>query len=81
MPSHRTAACHHGGRRQRSACNIRILSQPAGRFWTFQDIEAALFISLAVILLAVTVRRLGRAQHPTGSRQIHTKTGAREKWF
>jgi hypothetical protein len=57
------------------------MADPADSEAPTVGIEAALFISLAVILLAVTVRRLGRAQHPTGSRQIHTKIGAREKWF
>lgn len=36
----------------------RIISQPADRFWTFQSIEAALFISLSVILISIAIWRL-----------------------
>lgn len=38
----------------------KIVYQPAGRFWTFQVIEASLFVGLTVILLLVTVWRLRR---------------------
>jgi hypothetical protein len=30
--------------------------QPAGRFWAFQGIEAAIFVALAAVLLAVAYR-------------------------
>ncbi len=36
----------------------RILYQPADRFWTFQTIEAALFIGLATALLGIAIWRL-----------------------
>ena len=36
----------------------RILYQPADRFWTFQAIEAALFIGLAAVLLSIAIWRL-----------------------
>jgi hypothetical protein len=29
--------------------------QPSGRFWTFQAIEAGIFVSLALVLTAVSV--------------------------
>lgn len=36
--------------------------QPAGRFWTFQAIEAGIFVALAVLLAAATVTILRRRQ-------------------
>lgn len=40
----------------------RIVSyQPAGRFWTFQLLEAGLFVALAVILVLIAVRLIRRA--------------------
>jgi hypothetical protein len=40
----------------------RALSfQPADRFWTFQAIEAGIFVALAVALLAATVWLLRRS--------------------
>jgi hypothetical protein len=38
--------------------HLRVVYQPANRFWTFQLIEAALFIGLAAALLVLTVRLL-----------------------
>jgi hypothetical protein len=29
--------------------------QPSGRFWTFQAIEAGIFVSLTLVLIAVSV--------------------------
>ncbi|WP_433176376.1 ABC transporter permease subunit [Actinoallomurus sp. CA-150999] len=40
--------------------HLRVVYQPANRFWTFQIIEAAVFIGLAVVLLGVAVRLLHR---------------------
>ncbi|MEV0405303.1 ABC transporter permease subunit [Actinoallomurus sp. NPDC050550] len=40
--------------------HLRVVYQPASRFWTFQIIEAALFIGLAAVLLCVSVRLLSR---------------------
>jgi hypothetical protein len=40
-----------------------ITYQPAGRFWTFQLIEAGVFVGLAAVLLALTVWRVRR--HPS----------------
>jgi hypothetical protein len=37
-----------------------VTYQPAGRFWTFQLIEAAIFVGLAAVLLAATVWRVKR---------------------
>jgi hypothetical protein len=37
---------------------FRVLYQPADRFWTFQIIEAALFIGLAMGLLGIAIWRL-----------------------
>jgi hypothetical protein len=37
-----------------------VYYQPAGRFWTFQYIEAGIFVGLAVILLAVVIWRVRR---------------------
>jgi hypothetical protein len=34
--------------------------QPAGRFWTFQLIEAAVFVALAAVLLAMVARLVRR---------------------
>lgn len=39
---------------------LEIVYQPASRFWTFQAIEAGLFIGLAAAVLAVAVWRLHR---------------------
>lgn len=30
--------------------------QPAGRFWTFQGIEAAIFVALAIVVVAIAYR-------------------------
>lgn len=38
--------------------HLKILYQPADRFWTFQIIEAGLFIGLAAVLLSTAVYRL-----------------------
>jgi hypothetical protein len=38
----------------------RILYQPAGRFWTFQIIEAALFTGVAAALVGIAIWRLRR---------------------
>src|SRR5262249_49119647 len=40
--------------------HLKVVYQPADRFWTFQIIEAALFIGLAVVLLGISVRLLSR---------------------
>ena len=40
------------------ALQYRILYQPADRFWTFQTIEAGLFIGLAAALLGIAIWRL-----------------------
>jgi hypothetical protein len=60
LPSDRTSA----GRVDRTtepmgAYNLHIY-QPAGRFWTFQLIEAGVFIALAAVLLALTIHRVRR---------------------
>jgi hypothetical protein len=34
---------------------VRTIYQPAGRFWLFQEIEAALFLGLAGLLLVLAV--------------------------
>jgi hypothetical protein len=39
---------------------ITELYQPASRFWTFQGIEAGIFVALAIILLGLTVWRIRR---------------------
>ncbi|GAA4621360.1 ABC transporter permease [Actinoallomurus vinaceus] len=39
---------------------LRVVYQPADRFWTFQVIEAALFIGLAAVLLGISIRLLHR---------------------
>ena len=38
-----------------------LVYQPADRFWTFQAVEAAIFVALALVLVAVTFRLLRRA--------------------
>ncbi len=38
--------------------HLKIVYQPAARFWTFQVIEACLFIGLAAVLLSAAVWRL-----------------------
>jgi hypothetical protein len=38
--------------------HLKIVYQPADRFWTFQIIECGLFIGLAVIILGITAWRL-----------------------
>jgi len=43
-------ACLHGHR-----LSELIFYHPAGRFWLFQGIESAIFVSLSVALLAGTV--------------------------
>jgi len=40
--------------------HLKIVYQPASRFWTFQIIEAALFTGLAAVLVGITVWRLHR---------------------
>ena len=40
--------------------HLKVVYQPAGRFWTYQIVEASLFIGLAVALLGTTVRLLHR---------------------
>ena len=46
----------------RGAYNFEIY-QPASRFWAFQSIEAAIFLTLALLLLFATIwwvrRRMG----------------------
>ncbi|GAB2851988.1 ABC transporter permease [Actinoallomurus bryophytorum] len=39
---------------------LRVVYQPAGRFWHFQIIEASLFVGLAAALLAIAIWRLHR---------------------
>jgi hypothetical protein len=39
---------------------LKVVYQPAGRFWTFQVIEAALFVGVAVALLSLAVWCLDR---------------------
>ncbi|MGH3374532.1 MAG: hypothetical protein ACRDP6_07325 [Actinoallomurus sp.] len=38
--------------------HLKVVYQPAGRFWTFQVIEASLFTGLAAILLSITIWHL-----------------------
>jgi hypothetical protein len=38
--------------------HLKVVYQPANRFWTFQIIEAALFIGLAAALLSITIWHL-----------------------
>jgi len=38
--------------------------QPADRFWTFQGIEAAVFVALAIALALIAAWLLGRRRHP-----------------
>jgi hypothetical protein len=40
------------------ALQYRLLLQPANRFWTFQTIEAALYIGLAAALIGIAIWRL-----------------------
>jgi hypothetical protein len=38
--------------------HLRVVYQPAGRFWRFQMIEASLFVGLAATILAIAIWRL-----------------------
>jgi len=43
---------------QQIGLHIQSVYQPGSRFWTFQGIESAIFVVVAVGLFAISVRRV-----------------------
>jgi hypothetical protein len=65
LPHHlANANCHLSHFSCLAAAGVRQIFtyQPATRYWTFQSIEAALYLILAVALIGLSVTRLARAE-------------------